>query len=115
MVVLMMEFWINSFMGGSQSLAVRFLKRTHKPMEKPVYYFLNEFCEFQTWLVEVAHVVNSVNLQTMLQWNWIVWALVSAIANQTKVAKNTKPINLAQPALFLAKKLHLQRMLVQSF
>ena len=40
----------------------------------------------------------------MPQWNWIVWALVSIVANQTKVAKITKPINLAQPAFFVAKR-----------
>ena len=52
----------------------------------------------------MAHVVNGVNLQIMPQWNWIVWALISAIASQMKVARITKPINLAQPALFAAKK-----------
>ena len=53
--------------------------------------------------MEVAYIVNSVNLQTIPQWNWIVWALISTITNLTKVAKITKPINLAQHALFVAK------------
>ena len=40
----------------------------------------------------------------MPQWNWIVWALVSIIANQTKVDKVTKTINLAQLYFFVAKR-----------
>ena len=40
----------------------------------------------------------------MPQWNWKVWALVSTVANQTKVTKITKPINLTQPALFVAQR-----------
>ena len=40
----------------------------------------------------------------MPQWSWIAWVLVNAIANLPKVAEKTKPINLAQPALFVAKK-----------
>ena len=67
-------------------------------------YFPNIFHELQIWLAEVAHEVNVVNLQIMPQWNWIEWALVSTIANQTKVVKITKPISIAQPALFVAKR-----------
>ena len=48
--------------------------------------------------------VNGVNLLIMPQWNWIVWALVRTITSQIKVSKITKPINLAQPAFFVAKK-----------
>ena len=103
MLLLMMKCWIDLSMVWSQSLAMRFLKRTQKPLKKPVY-FPNEFHELQTWLVEVVHIVNGVNLQIISQWNWIVWVLVSAVANQTKVAKITKQINLAQPALFATKK-----------
>ena len=40
----------------------------------------------------------------MLQWNWIVWALVSAIVNLIKVTKTTKLIKLVQLALFVAKR-----------
>ena len=40
----------------------------------------------------------------MPQWNKIVWALVSAVLNLTKLSKPTKLINLAQPALFVAKR-----------
>ena len=42
------------------------LKRIHKPLNKLVY-FPNEFYKLQTWLVEVAHIVNRMNLQIMLQ------------------------------------------------
>ena len=95
-------------MNWSQLLAVRFLRRTQKPLKKLVY-LPNTFHKFQTWLVEVAHIVNGMNLQVMPQWNWLVWTLFSAIANQTKVAKITKLINLAQPALFVAKRAILQK------
>ena len=40
----------------------------------------------------------------MLQWNWIVWVLVRAVTNQTKVEKITKTVNFAQLALFVAKR-----------
>ena len=50
-------------------------------------YLPNKFNELQTWLVEVVHIVNRVNLQTIAQWNWMVWALVNTISNQAKVAK----------------------------
>ena len=40
----------------------------------------------------------------MLQWNWIVWALVSAVVNLIKVTKTTKLIKLVQLALFVAKR-----------
>ena len=63
-----MKYWIDSSMDWSQSLAMSFLRRTHKPLKKLVY-LLNEFCELQTWLVEVIHIVNSVNLQIIPQWN----------------------------------------------
>ena len=97
------ECWIDLSTDWSQSLAMRFLRRTYKPLKKLVY-LPNEFCKSQTWLVEVAHVVNGVNLQIMPQWNQIVWALVSAVVNLKKVSKTTNPINLAQPALFVAKR-----------
>ena len=51
-----MKCWIDSSMDWSQLLAMRFLKRTHKPMKKLVY-LLDEFCKLQTWLVEVVYVV----------------------------------------------------------
>ena len=108
MVLLMMNCWINLSMGWSQSLATRFLRRTHKLLKKLVY-LPNEFCELQTLLVEVAHIVNSVNLRIMPRWNWIIWTLVSSIANQKKVAKVTTTINLAQPALFAAKRATLHK------
>ena len=63
-----MKCWINSSMDWSQLLTVRFLRRTHKPSKKLVY-LLNKFYKLQAWLVEVAHVVNGVNLQTIPQWN----------------------------------------------
>ena len=40
----------------------------------------------------------------MPQWNWIAWVLISTNANPTNVAIITKTTNLAQPALFMAKK-----------
>ena len=103
MALPMMKSWVNLSAGWSQLLAVRFLKRVHKPLKKLVY-LPNRFFKLQTWLVEVVHIVNGVNLQIMPQWNWIVWALFSTIDNLTKVAKIIKPINLAQPALFVAKR-----------
>ena len=63
-----MKYWINLSIDCSQLLAVRFLKRTYKPLKKLVY-LPNDFRKLQTWLVEVAHVVNSVNLRIMSQWN----------------------------------------------
>ena len=57
----MVKCWIDLFMGWSELLAVRYLKRNHKCLKKSVY-FLSDFQELQTWLVEVAHVVNGVNL-----------------------------------------------------
>ena len=33
----MIKYWINSSAGWSQSLAVRFLKRTHTPLKKYMY------------------------------------------------------------------------------
>ena len=98
-----MKYWINLSMVWSQLLSVRFLKRTYKPFKKPVY-LPNKFCELQTWLVEVAHIVNSMNFQIMPQWNWIVWVLTRLVLNLIKVAKTFKPINLAQPALLMAKR-----------
>ena len=99
----MIKYWINLSMNWSQSLAVRFLRRTHKSLKKLVY-LPNEFSKSQTCLVEVAHVVNGVNLQIIPQWNWIVRALVSSVASKTKVAKRTKQINPTQPALFVEKR-----------
>ena len=54
--------------------------------------------------MEVAHIINGVNLQIMPQWNWIVWAPISTIANHKKLPKITKPIDLAQTALFMIKR-----------
>ena len=103
MVLLMIKCWINLYVDWNQSLAMRFLRRTNKPLKKPVY-LLNKFHKLLTWLVEVAHVVISLNLQIMPQQNQIVWVLVSAIVNLIKIAKTTKTINLTQLALFVAKR-----------